>query len=285
MRRDCYFCHRRTIERLLDKFHLSEERAEEFDREINTFIQKNWRLCNPLLATHIQRIAKSYFGKSDLYYYEKITANQLLLKEYQSWEQLIKRNKNSFHTAAKLAVIGTIIDYGAHSVPQSLQQFIGDKLKEPLAIDQTEELKKEILKASSVLYLGDNAGEIVFDKLFIQQIRHPALTYAVRGAAVLNDVTEKDAQMADMANCCSIISNGSDAPSTLLNLCNESFRRIFNAADLIISKGQGNFEGLMDQHKKKIYFLLMAKCEPIAELLNVSKGSMIIKKNTTAYGI
>lgn len=279
MRRDCYFCHLKTVEKLLEKFKTDTAKAEEFSQQVNVFMQQNWRLSNPLLATQIQRIAKQHLEINDLYRKEKKQANQLLLSTFDHWEKLINESKDSFHTAAKLAVIGNILDYGAHSVPLKIEQFIHAKLNEALAIDQTEDLRKAIKKASSILYLGDNAGEIVFDKLFIRTFKHPNVTFAVKGQPVLNDATMEDAKMVGIDSYCHVIDNGSDAPSTLLELCSDEFKQVFDSAELIISKGQGNFEGLMEHPKKQLYFLLMAKCNPIANLLHVKKGSMIIKQN------
>jgi hypothetical protein len=142
----------------------------------------------------------------------------------------------------------------------------------------TAELKNEISKAKSVLYLGDNCGEIVFDKLFIETMKHQNITFVVRGAPVINDVTLEDANQVGMDNICRVISNGFDAPSTLIELCSDEFAAEYNNADLIISKGQGNFEGLMESTHPNIFFLLIAKCDPIAKLLGVNKNDMVVSK-------
>jgi len=89
----------------------------------------------------------------------------------------------------------------------------------------------------------------------------------------------KEAKAVGMNKLCKVISNGSDAPSTLLEFCSEKFLKTYKNADIIISKGQGNYEGLMDVTDKTIFFLLMAKCDPIAEMLGVEKGKMVIKKS------
>lgn len=282
MRRDCYFCHMSTVEKLLEKFNPEKSTEDKLFMEISFFLQQNWRLSNPLLATHIQRIAKKHIEIDDLYDQEKRSANQLLLETYEQWEKVISTSNNSFYTALKLAIIGNIIDYGAHSVPKELEQFIHDKLKVPLAIDHSEIFKNAINNAKSIVYLGDNAGEIVFDKLFIRTINHSNLTYIVRDKPVLNDVTLNDAKMVGIDSHCNVISNGSDAPSTLLHLCSDEFIQLFESADLVISKGQGNFEGLIDNSKKQLFFLLMAKCAPISQMLQVKKGSMVIKKNNNS---
>ncbi|MFA9391815.1 MAG: DUF89 domain-containing protein [Prolixibacteraceae bacterium] len=278
MNKACYYCHIKTLDQLIEKHKLSAEQADNLTSSVYLYLQHNWNLSNPLIATTIQRIAKEQLKVEDLYIDEKQAANTLLLNSYDKWKQLITNSKNPFQTAAKLAVIGNIIDYGAHSVPDELEDFISQQIHQQLAIDHSDALKQEILKAKSIVYLGDNNGEIVFDKLFIECIAHPSITFVTRGSTVLNDITIEDAKNVGIDQCCQVMSNGYDAPSTIMNYCSAEFQLKFEEADLIISKGQGNFEGIMDITNKNIFLLLMAKCDVIAEILNVSKGSMIIKQ-------
>ena len=184
----------------------------------------------------------------------------------------------SFDTALRLAIAGNIIDYGI-SNHFDLQSTIDKVLSCDFAIDDSVRLKQELSVAKNVLYLGDNCGEIVFDKLFIETIMHPNLTYAVRGNPVINDVTLDDAQFVGMNVVADIISNGYDAPSTILEYCSAEFVDAFNRADVIISKGQGNLEGLLGRTTKNVYSLLMVKCEVIADTLGVNNGDFVVKKN------
>jgi uncharacterized protein with ATP-grasp and redox domains len=252
MRKECYYCHSKTRDQLIAKFQLSDSVAEDFSFLVDNFLQHNWHLSNPLIATHLHRIAKEQIEVDDLYESEKKNANDLILKNYQHWKQIVKNSENPFYTAAKLAVIGNIIDYGAHAVPDQIESFIEEQRTKKLAIDDTSELFDAIQKAKSILYIGDNAGEIVFDKLFIETIGHPNVKFAVRNEPIINDVTIKEAHTVGINNFCHIITNGNDAPSTLLELCSQEFINAFENADVIISKGQGNFEGLFDVKKKNL---------------------------------
>ena len=211
-----------------------------------------------------------------MYQKEKSHANELLLNQYSYWKKVVHESNNPFYTAAKLSVVGNIIDYGAHSTKSDLSVQIHDCFQKELKINQTKDLQDKVRNAGNILFLGDNAGEIVFDKLFIEIMNHPNVIYAVRGKPVINDVTIKDAEQVGMDSLCKIISNGFDAPSTLLAFSSNEFVSAFNDADLIISKGQGNFEGLMDGKHPNIFFMLMAKCVPMAELLHVNKGDMVV---------
>ena len=144
------------------------------------------------------------------------------------------------------------------------------------AIDHSAQLNQALRNAASVLYLGDNAGEIVFDRLLLETMAHPSVTFAVRGGPALNDVSLKEAEETGMHRVAKVIDSGFDAPSTILKKSSREFLVAFRSADLIISKGQGNLEGLIDESDPRIYFLLMVKCEVMAEKLKVKKGSCIV---------
>jgi hypothetical protein len=278
MRHECYFCHIKTIERLVRKFNPEALLAEEFIFSVHELLAQNREESNIRLATDIHRLARIHFNNTNLYAEEKLSANDMLLKNYSHWKEVVAQSEDPFFTAAKLSVIGNIIDYGAHSINGSISGQIESLFRQDLKIDRTRELQNDISKAKSILFLGDNCGEIVFDKLFIETIKHPNVTYAVRGNPVINDATIEDAQHVGMDDVCRVISNGFDAPSTLVGFCSDEFMTEYDRADLIISKGQGNLEGLLDTYHKNVFFLLIAKCVPMAELLAVEKNDMVITK-------
>ncbi len=279
MKQECYFCHTKTVEKLINKFNPPPEVSEDFLRTINKLFSEEWNTSNPHLTTRIHRLAKSKLNVADLYKEEKFNANKMLLDHYDFWKSLVAGSGNPFQTAAKLAVIGNVIDYGAHSLNgEDIVSQIKGMTSNTLAVDETKELFNRLQKAGSVLYIGDNAGEIVFDKLFIETIAHPNITFAVRGYPVINDITLDDVKQTGIDKLCKVITNGYDAPSTLLDHCSREFIETYNNADVVIAKGQGNFEGLMEEKRDGLFFLLMAKCNPIAGMLGVKKGDMLVKK-------
>jgi uncharacterized protein with ATP-grasp and redox domains len=278
MKHQCYFCHLKTVEKLIDKFDPPQKFADEFVNAIGELLNEEKKLANPYLATLIHRLARKFINNGNLYQEEKIKSNNTLLNNSSIWKKLIHNSKYPLYTATKLAVAGNIIDYGAHSSPENIEDEIHKILDTDFAIDYTDELFKQINKAKSILYLGDNAGEIVFDKLFIETMQHKNVTYAVRGRPVINDVTFDDAQQVKMHQVATVISNGYDAPSTLIEHCSDEFQEAYLKAELVISKGQGNFEGLMDSRHNNLFFLLMAKCSPMAELLGVKKGNIVVNQ-------
>lgn len=151
-----------------------------------------------------------------------------------------------------------------------------DIFSAPLAGDPAA-LFEAAAKARSILYLADNAGEIVFDRILIEALPASRVTVAVRGGPVINDATLADAETAGIHEIATVIDNGSDAPGTLLAECSPEFRARFEAADLVIAKGQGNFETLSDT-RKHIFFLLSVKCPLVAAEVGAPVGSLVVKQ-------
>jgi hypothetical protein len=264
------------VQNLLSKFAPPKQVAEDFIFSVHELLADNRNMVNPKLATDIHRIAKKKLNAKDLYASEKLSANKLLLADYKYWRNYIDKSDNPFYTAVKLAVAGNIIDYGAHSVNGDIKEQIKNLINTPIAIDKSKEFKKAIDKAERIMYLGDNAGEVFFDRLLLETIRHPNVIFVTRGAPVINDITLDDAKQTGINKICKVIDNGFDAPSTLLEFCSDEFIQAYSNADLIISKGQGNFEGLMNENHPNTFFLLMAKCEPMAEMLGCAKKDLIV---------
>ena len=153
---------------------------------------------------------------------------------------------------------------------------INHALKNNFAINHSLYLQERLNNASKVLYLGDNAGEIVFDKLFIKTLNRTDVTFVTRGNNVLNDATEKDAEQTGLHEIVNVINNGYDAPSTIINKCGTTFLQHYKESDVIIAKGQGNFEGLITEKNPKIFYLMVIKCNVIAEMLCKKKGDYVV---------
>ena len=159
---------------------------------------------------------------------------------------------------------------------ECLPDSIQSALEALLNRDALKSLQAAIKQSERILYLGDNAGEIVFDRLLIEQIDRQKVTFVVRGSPVINDATMEDARMTGMADIVEVIDNGSDAPGTILEDCSAEFRQRFKMANMIIAKGQGNYETL-SQTNRKIFFLFKAKCPVIAEDVGCETGSYIVE--------
>ena len=272
----CFFCFVRAFEKLLLKENISNEAKASFTLEMISLYQNNRNdFSAPLFSMELHKILRSYTNNPDPYKNEKKKYNDQAEKMLPELDYLIQQSGNPFNTALRLAIAGNIIDFAAND-NFNLQATIDRALLSEFAIDHSSQLEDKIKKAKTVLYLGDNAGEIVFDKLFIRTINHPAITYVVRGAPIINDATMEDAEYIGMKEVANVISNGYGAPSTIPDKSGDQFQKYFREADIIISKGQGNLEGLFHLNDERIFFLLMVKCTVIAEFLKVPKDSLVV---------
>jgi uncharacterized protein with ATP-grasp and redox domains len=194
-------------------------------------------------------------------------------------KSLLSEAGNALETAVRLSIAGNIIDAGPNR-GFDLRATVERVLSEPFGIEDLEALRDALSRASRVLYLADNAGETVFDRLMIETIGVPVL-YAVKGGPVLNDATLEDALEAGIEGAAHIISTGSNAPGTVLEQCSMEFREVYEGAELIIAKGQANYETLSGEGPK-LFFLLQAKCPVIAAHLRVPVGSIVLKRGENA---
>lgn len=238
-----------------------------------------------ILAQRIHRYVREVTGVDDPYREAKIRLNELAVRLVPEFSARIKASDDPMMQAVQIAIAGNVIDMGIRShiseadVRHSLNQALNSDF-----LGMQEEFRKAVSQAGSILYLADNAGEIVFDRLLIQQLPVDKVTLAVRGAPIINDATRTDAMAAGLGNMVNIIDNGSDAPGTLLTDCSDEFIQKFSYADLIIAKGQGNYESLSDV-ARPIFFLFKAKCPVISEHAGYPLGSNILTCTAREYGV
>jgi uncharacterized protein with ATP-grasp and redox domains len=231
----------------------------------------------PSVGGDIHRVVRLLSGNNDPYLETKRNSNASAFKLMPSLKELIKSSVDPFETAVRVAIAGNIIDYGQgdHVGEEKVKKTVSQCLDQPISKDAINELKEEIGKASNILYLGDNAGEVFFDKLLIEELHGYPITFVVRGAPTINDALKDDARMAGLDTLVRVVDNGSDVPGTILEECSPEFKRQFGDADLVIAKGQGNYETLSD-NQKKIFFLLQAKCPVISKDIGCQEGEMVI---------
>lgn len=186
--------------------------------------------------------------------------------------------------AVRLAIVGNLLDLGAKTQlsEEAVLAAFEEALNEPL-LGSIEALADAIRTARRILYLADNAGEIVFDRDLLAQLPVGGFTVAVRGGPILNDATLVDAEETGMTVLGEVMTNGSDAPGTLLEDCSAAFRSRFAEADLVIAKGQGNFESL-SRVAKPVFHLLKVKCEVVAKALRCRRGSLVLHLEETKAG-
>lgn len=229
----------------------------------------------PEIGEKIHRRIREITGMNDPYSSVKQQNIEEALLLYPDMKKLVRESSDPLFTAVKVAIAGNIIDFGTGTEFDITTDIHRITNQEP-AINDIGLFKESLEKAESILYLGDNAGESVFDRILIEELKKP-VTYIVRGIPVLNDVTYEDAVASGLDDSAfEIISSGTTAPGTVLPLCSANFINLFNKADMVISKGQGNYEGLSDVNRP-VFFLLKAKCAVIARDIGVYEGDTVVK--------
>ena len=231
--------------------------------------------CPPLIGQRIQRQLREVTGVVDPYQAAKDRFNRMALDMLGELAVRVREAPDPLAMALRLAIAGNVIDLGVDGgvTEDQARQAVAGALDEPFHGD-VDAFRQAAADAGSILYLADNAGEIVLDRLLIEQLLPERVAVAVRGQAVLNDATMADGEATGLCDLVEVIDNGSDAPATVLSDCSEDFRRRFAQADLVIAKGQGNFETLSDE-AADIYFLLKVKCPVIAGHVGLPVGTHV----------
>jgi uncharacterized protein with ATP-grasp and redox domains len=220
----------------------------------------------PEIAQKVYRIVYELTGNNDPYLSAKKNANTTALSVYTLMKDIVDSSNDTLETACKLAIAGNAIDLGPRSEFDSIHTIVEDSCGSPLDQGHYRRFKSCVDKASLVLYIADNAGEIVFDRILIEQmleIKRLKIVFAVRAKPIINDATLDDAIQVGLDEVAAVISSGSGAPATILSQCSPEMLSYYRAADLIISKGQGNYESLSNR-TENIFFLFKVKCPVIA---------------------
>jgi uncharacterized protein with ATP-grasp and redox domains len=228
-------------------------------------------------GTMVYQIVSEVTGVADPYK----SIKQQHIKEtksiYPELEKIVANSDDRLLTAIRIAIAGNIIDLGV------LKEFdivtdVKKILEQEFAILDYDAFKKQLEETKSILYIGDNAGESVFDKILIKELKKP-VKFVVRSIPIINDVTYEDAIASGLDEVSELIDSGCKSPGIILNQATPEFLELFNSSGLVISKGQGNFEGLSDCNRQ-VFFLLKAKCHIISNHLGVKEGSIILKEHT-----
>ena len=276
---DCIPCFvRQTVESVrmvTDDEALHEQVLRQVIRDLG---EMEFTTTPPVMGQRIHRLIRQATANPDPYREIKDASNRLVLRFYPELESLVKESENPLETAVRLAIAGNIIDcaQGSEFGETRIREVIDHALAAPLngAID---DLSRAISDADDILYLADNAGEIVLDRLLIEQLPPEKVTLVVRGGPVINDATYVDAEAAGLSEVVEVIDNGSDVPGTILQDCSEDFRQRFEEADLIIAKGQGNYETLSEV-EANITFVFKVKCPVIARDIGCPVGSLMLRR-------
>jgi hypothetical protein len=199
---------------------------------------------------------------------------KIALDLYPFLKKKVNESQDRLLTAIRLSIAGNVIDFGANQEFE-LEKEIDEILEKDFAVNDYREFCSALENTDKILYIGDNAGETVFDRILIEEMKKPVL-FVVRDRPIINDATYDDAVKSGLNKVAKIVSSGTDAPGTVLSTCSEKFLKIYNNAKFIISKGQGNYETLSEENHP-IFFLLKVKCPVIARDIGVKNGDIVLK--------
>jgi len=225
-------------------------------------------------ATPIAKIVRSYFGNENPFREEKQRYNAIALSVYDALTAYVRGSPDPLEAATRIAAAGNIMDLGIFADVDVLATVEQAK-STTWAITHLEHLKRAIAGAQSILYLGDNAGEIVFDRVLVEVLPPHTVTFAAKSGPIANDVTRDDAAQSGMDRVAEIIETGCDYMGAPLPLCSPEFLEAFHSADVIIAKGMANFETLSDVDAN-IFFILKAKCDSVAQEIGVIKEGIVL---------
>jgi hypothetical protein len=278
---ECIACISAQSRRVCEAIHADKELTETMVHYVETALKNaDFTLSPPVVAAPLYEAMARIAHIDDLYGEQKKHAAEQAKTYLPFLRETITQSEDPFIATLKTAVVGNVIDLAAE-VSFDLHDAIMSVFNTPFAQDDTFAVRHALSASKTVLYIGDNAGEHLFDALaieFLQQL-YPTLvfTYMVRGNPIINDVTMKEAEEAGIDQICSLVNSGVTTPGFVYELASSEAQKLFDTADLIIAKGMGNYECLTPSRRKNICFLLKVKCSVVAESLGRKIGDIVCK--------
>jgi len=277
---ECIPCIISSYLKLVETSVIPETQQEVILRQLLHYLSGvDYDQSPPMMGRTLQRMIRESLQNPDPYHQIKQHYNQMMMDLYSSFKEIVERSEDPFDAAMRMAIAGNVIDFGA-KYQFDIMDSINRVKEHELAIDDSRFLRDDLEHAQTLLYIGDNCGEIVLDKLFLETIDISQKYFVVRESPVINDITPEDAKMTGMDKIATILTTGDNSPGAVWESASKDFRDHFNNADVIISKGQGNLEGLIDVPHNHVYFLLVTKCDLIGEKIGTRNGDFVVKKGT-----
>lgn len=286
---ECKVCLLNQALTVLKKLHIDEKISREVVDEISKKISTlSYDKSPPEHAIEIYGTISKLLTKDDLYKKEKLKAIAKAENFVTYLKELIEESDNKLLTALKASVAGNVLDLATQN-SFDLDKEIQTVFDTNFAIDDFNSLENDLKNAKEIVILADNAGENIFDKIFIETLveLYPNLkiNYATRGRPIINDITYEEAKESGVDKVCNLVDSGVASAGFIYELANENFKEIFDRSDFVIAKGMGNFETMVDTQNKKTYFLFKVKCNVVSKLLNQKVGSIICLLNKNYKGI
>ncbi len=283
IKRECIVCILNQIIRVSDFLNLSELKKDIIlKKALSLSSEYDYRdITPPEFSEFLYDIVINETMEDDPYKTLKKDQNDMILKRADFFEDKINNSDDPLYKAGTYALAGNIIDYGGvQTFDLDLDDF--DRIK--IDINDFEKFRKKLHDSKQILYIADNAGEAVFDKFFIKQIKkifkNIDIYYAVKSKPAINDITKRDAEYIGIGEFTTIIESGMGMAGTIIHKTTEEFRNLYNTSDIVISKGQGNFETL-ETEEREILFIFKVKCKIVSEFSGIKQGSNIFAFNKT----
>ncbi len=274
------------------KQSLEASRMATDNEEVHALVMKevlkhlesiNFEKSPPELSRDVHRIIRTITKTNDPYKKVKDESNEMVKKIFNHLKEKIDKSNDSLIAAIKLAIVGNVIDFG------TMNRFnVDDMIEHALEREFDDRdyplFKEELQKADTIMYLADNSGEIFFDRLLIEELKKKGkkITYVVKQNPIINDVLTEDTNHAEIDKLASVITYDKgqkiSTPGVVMEFASDEFKEKFETSDLIISKGQGNYEGLSSINRR-VFFLLVAKCHLVANDIGSNVGKLILKVN------
>jgi uncharacterized protein with ATP-grasp and redox domains len=279
--RECIHCLARQAVEIAEEATSNVIMQEEIiKRSLKELGEMNFNETAPEIAFRMHQHAKSITGINDPYIRLKEQYNEIAKAIYERIidEKWLDKTDDRFDMACRLAIAGNIIDFsvGLKIEQSDVVKSVEDSIKHDIYGTGTAALQEAVKKSKKIMYIADNAGEIIFDKFLIENLPLDKVTYVVKGGPIVNDATMHDAISTGIVDLVKVIDNGHPAQGTILKDCSSIFKREFSEADLIISKGQANFETLSDIKDKTIFYLLRAKCSSVANAIGCKQMDYVL---------
>ncbi len=231
----------------------------------------------PLFSARIQSIVERHTGMVNPYGAIK-EQNRRRVEAYLPYiKGLMDRAEDRLEVAVRAAIVGNIIDLGA-SPTFDIESEVNRLESDFIDLSMLPRFKQELAEARVVLYIGDNYEEALFDKFLLSELLPRKVVFAVRSRPILNDITLDDARRIGIDVICRVIESGSTIAGTDMKTCSPEFLKLYHEADIVIAKGQGNYETLIDE-TRAITFIFRIKCEVIAERSGIPVGSGVLLVN------
>jgi hypothetical protein len=274
---ECLPCFFAQVARTLGHAGVSGDRKRAITREAARIIGAASLDDVPARTTTVvHRMLRRETGV-DPYRSVKEAYNRIALGRLPALRQLAAGGADRLEGGVRVAIAGNVIDFGIYG-SIDLDRSIEESFRLPLSPALYRSFADKVAASKRVLYLCDNAGEIAFDRVLIELLQGMGrdVTVAVKGSPVINDATRDDARACGLHESVALIDNGNDGIGTLLEACSRQFLDEYHAADLIISKGQANYETLVQEGDERIFFLFKVKCPVVARFLKRPEGDIVI---------